>query len=129
MMSGGISALVTGVGIPAGAVALTLGAPMVGFGVVRIVDGFRGGYRDISGGFFQVTGEGFGGDGSFGQILDIISGGLPRNIASAFLTGYSIGKLDISGVVKWFSYLYYSPILCLWCYGNCTQRQHIFTIT
>ena len=99
---GGVVAIATGVAAPAGFGGVCLGVPAMGFGVARMIDGFQGGNRIIPGGLAEgvdIGVGGVGGDGSVGQVVDIFSGGLPKNVISGTLMGYGIYNSNIGQII------------------------------
>ncbi len=86
----GAYAVYSGVGVSFGLSGISLGIPTIGFGVTKIIDGFDGGQRSVPGGPLEATDLGFGGDGSYGQVGDIFSGGLPKTTIQGIIMGYGI---------------------------------------
>ncbi|GCD80898.1 hypothetical protein DES35_1107 [Schleiferia thermophila] len=91
----GIMGIISGVASPAGVAGVTFGVPTMGLGMATMIDGFQGGKQSFPSGPLEATDIGFGGDGSMGQILDVFSGGFPRNAASALFMGYGLYNSNI----------------------------------
>ncbi|MDG1849273.1 MAG: RHS repeat-associated core domain-containing protein [Flavobacteriales bacterium] len=96
---GGVVGIATGVAAPAGVGGVCLGVPAMGLGVARMIDGFQGGNRIIPGGLAEGVDIGVGGDGSVGQVVDVFSGGLPKNVISGTLMGYGIYNSNIGQII------------------------------
>ncbi len=96
---GGVIAISTGVAAPAGVVAVVTGIPSIGFGVANIIDGFDGGSRKLPSGLSQAIDIELGGDGTTGQIVDVFSGGIPKNVTNGLLFGYGIYDSNIGQMV------------------------------
>jgi hypothetical protein len=92
---GGVFSIASGVAAPAGVAGVVLGIPTMGFGVANIIDGFAGGHSKLPSGPAVATDIGFGGDGTVGQIVDVFSGGLPKNVRDGLLFGYGIYSSNI----------------------------------
>jgi RHS repeat-associated protein len=79
----GIAACLTGGGCAAGAGAITLGVPAVGFGMARMTNSMdSNSSSNIPGGLMEGVDVGVGGNGAVGETLDIgasiITGGFPK---------------------------------------------------
>lgn len=92
-MVGGVTAISTGAGAPAGVVGVSLGIPTMGFGFSKIINGFQGGERKDPGGMVEATAIGVGAPKSVvnvAQMGDIFSGGLPKDMITGALMSYDI---------------------------------------
>ena len=90
MFSGGIALSSTGAGALIGVSGIMLGSAAMGFGTAMMVAGFSGKNVNIPGGLGEALDKGFGGSGTIGQIIDIGSGGLPKNLLDAGLMGHGL---------------------------------------
>ena len=93
-VSGG-AAVLTGVGAPAGGAGIIIGVPAIGFGFANVIEGFRGGEQSIPHGLFEAVDVGFNGDGTFGQMTDVFSGGLPKNITTGVIMGIGLYNSNV----------------------------------
>ena len=88
---GGVAASYTGVGTPMGvSLAISTGIPAMGLGAGMMVNGFRGGNKELPGGVVETLDRGMGGAGTVGQIFDIGLGGLPKTLLETTMMGYGL---------------------------------------
>ncbi len=102
----GIVTTVEGVGLiasefaaPQGLIMVNTGIPTIGFGFSKIIDGFQGGDREISGGICEATDKGLGGNGTIGQFGDLISSGKPKTQFEKGLFMYQAFNTNVGHMV------------------------------
>ena len=88
-VAGGASVL-TGVGVPVGVTAMTFGIATMGFGLAQTFEGLNGGKRKVPGGPAEAVDWESGGDGTWGQLIDLLSGGFPRNAIEGAFFAYGL---------------------------------------
>jgi len=92
---GGVAGVVSGVAAPVGTAGIVFGIPTIGFGFANMIEGFRGGNPSLPSGPLEGIDVGFGCDGTVGQIGDVFSGGLPKNVASGLIMGYGLYNSNV----------------------------------
>ncbi len=92
--AGGVMGLASGF-TPLGVAGITFGVPMVGFGVANIIDGLHGGARNLPSALGVAFDKGAGGDGTYGQIFDLFSTGLPKTTVEGVLFMHGVYKSNL----------------------------------
>jgi hypothetical protein len=83
-----------GIALPLYGTMLSLGITSFGLGAGQVAIGLQGGDKEIPSGVFEALDEGIGGPGETGQILDLASSGIPKNVVDGAATAIDIANLD-----------------------------------
>jgi RHS repeat-associated protein len=83
-----------GASLPLSGTMLSLGITTFGLGAGQVAIGLQGGAQEIPSGVFEALDEGIGGAGETGQILDLASSGVPKNVVEVAATAIDIANLD-----------------------------------